>query len=190
MNRIVGGLVAYCFLATIPAVGARTTVTATVPSQKMWRLDGGMGLAMVDGTGFHIQLGGAYRVSKTTPLFVGIDTGFDFVHSNTYLPLMATAIYRFEGSTKHNLTPYLGLSLGGHLRLSSGVASTGNAVYDAIAKAASEAATGGGSSFAFVFRPGVDYGFTETLSGAFEAKMGSLDGQFYMVPQASILLSL
>jgi hypothetical protein len=137
----------------------------------------GPGLFVVGSqVGFGLNVGGAFRVARAVPVYVGLNTGLDFVSagvggfgsvSQILMPLMATATYRFELQGNRNIQPFAGIALGPSLGLQN--ADTNFQIYGR-----------GGSGFVL----------SNSLSIDAELRLGGIGSAFYFEPLASLNLSL
>lgn len=193
MKKIIGILtLTFAFGSCLVAAQKSTASVHADSHYKKFRLEGGPGLAMTQGsTAFSLALGGSVKVNRTLPVYVGLTTGFDFLGSSsaaaasaaindvlnggngnvstsvTYMPLLGSVIYRFENAG-YALTPHIGAALGPYIGLSSGA----------------------GTEFAFLMKPGADLELTKDLALLFETRLGSVGGNFYFSPQTNLIINL
>lgn len=128
------------------------------------------------GVAFH---GGMdFKISPELPLFLGFETGFDILGSRYYydgyyitpysaflsMPLLLSAVYRFELPRVPSLHPYAGAAIGPYLILTQGTAVT----------------------VEFVVRPGISWSFAKKMDLHGEMRFGVMGSSFVVQPTAGI----
>ncbi len=138
-------------------------------------------------TGWGLTTGIGTRLTEESPIFVGVDLGFNFWSANssltstslraTGISLLPTISYGFEISGLKSVRPYMGLALGPMLNIESrtelGVDSSGSRV-----------------QFVLLLRPGVNIGISDQLSLNLEPKFGVIASSFVILPTASFVIGM
>ncbi|MCB0416283.1 MAG: hypothetical protein H6617_06060 [Bdellovibrionaceae bacterium] len=165
------------------------------------RFSVGGGVAVLEGVdganvGFGGSVGFAFRVGPGSPVFLGMDVGYNYwnvrikeqqngteVTRNASLnsfQMLASIYYRFLDNQAAKAHPYIGFSIGPNLM--SG---------DDKIKMGGNSVTAGGSQVALqmYFRPGVEFDVSRNVSVNFESRVGLLEGNLMFAPQVNAIFS-
>ncbi|MCB0404843.1 MAG: hypothetical protein KDD51_08655 [Bdellovibrionales bacterium] len=181
-------------------VRSRTQVLVDA-AESSSRFTVGGGVAVLEGVdGANMGVGGsvgfAFRVSPGSPVFLGMDVGYNYwdvrvkeqqngteitrTASLNSLQMLASIYYRFLDNQDAKAHPYIGFSLGPNLM--SG---------DEKIKMGGSSVTAGGSQVALqmYFRPGVEFDLSRSIGLNFESRIGLLEGNLMFAPQLNAVFS-
>ncbi|MBI4402841.1 MAG: hypothetical protein HY537_01695 [Deltaproteobacteria bacterium] len=175
---------------SVSSLGSQSRETVVVRgAERNFLLSVGPGLqvqsSLNGGTGFAMNFGGVYRVTRELPIYVGLDNALIFRSwwssgnrsvSEFAVQLLPTAFYRFDIPGTRVVHPYGGLSLGTYIRSMSNTWNVDLGMSSVV--------------FEMLFRPGVHFKFNETFGANFEPKLGILDGGFVFLPTANATFEL
>jgi len=115
-----------------------------------------------------VGIGFSTHISRTAPVYLGIDTG-SYFHTSPFawiIPIMPTIKYLFFGNTA--LVPTLGLSLGPVFGIGD---------YNSV-------------SFGMLFKPGVQININRQLDFFFEPRLGVIGSIFTFDPELSAVFQI
>ncbi len=128
------------------------------------------------GVGLGLHAGLEYRVSAQ-PLFLGVETGFDWFNSRSYyynyyhyrqstlgMPILFTLLYQFELPKLPTLSPYAGFAVGPYLVLSPDAHVVGE----------------------ILLRPGIAWRVAHAILLQGETRFGILSGYFTVQPNIGV----
>ena len=190
LSLIVAAVVVASPLVASPSLSLEASDTNS--DQPAARIAVAPALAIMSG-----EVGGGFDAGVTfrtnSPIYVGFQTGVyrwsasatsstGISHASlsaTVIPLMATALYRFE--TNSAVHPYIGLSLGA--ALATGYASVSY-------QDDSSSASASKIFFQGLVRPGVEFDLTPGMALTVEPKFGVLKDEFVFLPHLGLSFSI
>lgn len=133
-------------------------------------------------TGFVTNIGMMVGVSRTAPLYVGLDLGLGFLsvdnnYNATYIRLTPTALYRVNLPDSPSVKPYFGLSIGPNVTVLKATLFNDTAQTTKV-------------FFEGLTRLGVGFDLTPRLSLSVESKIGILGGDVLFIPCTGVNLSI
>ncbi len=139
-----------------------------------------LGIPLFSGlAGVALHAGMDFKVSRSLPLFIGFETGLDILgnryyytdhytyygdSSNINIPLLVSALFRFELPRVPTLHPYAGIVAGPYLVLNNGT----------------------GITFEGMLRPGISWTFAKGMDLHGEPRFGIIGSRFVVQPTVGI----